>query len=139
VSVDLREGYADENRQEQERAGRNTSPEKRSHSLLGDARARGPRTIGLPIRHAPIISGHSRLQSRASGAKSFPTLTGRLFFTHWNARHLSKIFEQEGVGPQGERVFDDGRKLLIQSCAERLLEARAVIGFFPANSRPGRH
>jgi len=49
---------------------------------------------------------------------------------HGIARHLSKIFEQEGVGPKAKELFDDGRKLLDQIVRERLLEARAVIGSF---------
>jgi len=57
------------------------------------------------------------------------------FFHAWELRGIyPKIFEQEGVGPKAKELFDDGRKLLDQIVRERLLEARAVIGFFPANS-----
>jgi 5-methyltetrahydrofolate--homocysteine methyltransferase len=37
------------------------------------------------------------------------------------------------VGPKAKELFDDGRKLLACIVREKLLEARAVIGFFPAN------
>jgi 5-methyltetrahydrofolate--homocysteine methyltransferase len=45
-----------------------------------------------------------------------------------------RIFEAEGVGPKARELFDDGQKLLERIVREKLLEARAVIGFFPANS-----
>ena len=38
------------------------------------------------------------------------------------------------MGPQARELFDDGQKLLERIVREKLLEARAVIGFFPANS-----
>ena len=50
------------------------------------------------------------------------------------AEFIPKIFEQEGVGPKAKELFDDGQKLLDRIVREKLLEARAVIGFFPANS-----
>ena len=57
------------------------------------------------------------------------------FFHAWELRGIyPKIFEQEGVGPKAKELFDDGQKLLDRIVREKLLEARAVIGFFPANS-----
>ena len=57
------------------------------------------------------------------------------FFHAWELRGIyPKIFEQEDVGPKAKELFDDGQKLLDRIVREKLLEARAVIGFFPANS-----
>jgi 5-methyltetrahydrofolate--homocysteine methyltransferase len=57
------------------------------------------------------------------------------FFHAWELRGIyPKIFDQEGIGPKAKELFDDGQKLLACIVREKLLEARAVIGFFPANS-----
>ncbi len=57
------------------------------------------------------------------------------FFHAWELRGIyPKIFQQEGVGPKAKELFDDGQKLLDKIVREKLLEARAVIGFYPANS-----
>ena len=67
--------------------------------------------------------------------KSFPYIDWTPFFHAWELRGIyPKIFEQEGVGPKAKELFDDGQKLLDRIVREKLLEARAVIGFFPANS-----
>jgi len=57
------------------------------------------------------------------------------FFHAWELRGIyPKIFDQENVGPKAKELFDDGQKLLDRIVRDKLLEARAVIGFFPANS-----
>ena len=57
------------------------------------------------------------------------------FFHAWELRGIyPKIFAQEGVGPKARELFDDGQKLLDRIVREKLLKARAVIGFFMANS-----
>ncbi len=57
------------------------------------------------------------------------------FFHAWELRGIyPRIFEQEGVGPKARELFDDGQKLLQCIVRDKLLEAKAVIGFFPANS-----
>ncbi len=68
--------------------------------------------------------------------KLFPYIDWTPFFHAWELRGIyPKIFEQEGVGPKAKELFDDGQKLLWQCIVrEKLLESRAVIGFFPANS-----
>ena len=58
------------------------------------------------------------------------------FFHAWElAGKYPKILNDEVVGEEASRLFDDAQKLLKQIIDERWLRARAVIGFFPANSR----
>ena len=57
------------------------------------------------------------------------------FFHTWELKgRYPNIFEDENVGPEAKRVFDDAQKLLQKIVDEKLLEARAVIGFYPANT-----
>ena len=90
----------------------------------------GPRTT--PPR--PSFLG-TRVYNPVPLEEIVPYIDWTPFFHAWELRGIyPKIFEQEGVGPKAKELFDDGQKLLDRIVREKLLEARAVIGFFPANS-----
>jgi len=57
------------------------------------------------------------------------------FFHTWElrGRHPS-IFEHEKYGEQARKLFDEAQSLLDRIVDEKLLIARAVYGFFPANA-----
>jgi 5-methyltetrahydrofolate--homocysteine methyltransferase len=56
------------------------------------------------------------------------------FFHAWELRgRYPKIFEDPTVGETAKKLFDDGQKLLNRIVHENLLQARGVIGFWPAN------
>jgi 5-methyltetrahydrofolate--homocysteine methyltransferase len=136
VSVDLRDRYAEENRQEQERAREKHQSRKAQPLLsLADARAKKPAydwSAYTPPR--PSFLG-TRVYNPVPLGEIVPYIDWTPFFHTWELRGIyPKIFEQEGVGPKAKELFDDGQKLLEQIVRSKLLEARAVIGFFPANS-----
>ena len=57
------------------------------------------------------------------------------FFQTWELRgKYPAIFEDEIVGEEARRLFDDARKLLDEIVEKKLLRAKAVFGFWPANS-----
>ncbi|MGB0523339.1 MAG: methionine synthase [Flammeovirgaceae bacterium] len=57
------------------------------------------------------------------------------FFQSWElAGRYPKILNDSVVGQEARRLFDDAQKLLHQIIEEKLLTAKAVIGFFPANA-----
>ena len=57
------------------------------------------------------------------------------FFHAWELRGIyPRILDQPEVGPKARELFDDAQKLLARIVSEKLLTARAAIGFFPANS-----
>jgi 5-methyltetrahydrofolate--homocysteine methyltransferase len=57
------------------------------------------------------------------------------FFNTWElAGSFPKILKDEIVGEQATKLFEDGKKLLAQIIKDKSLRARAVFGFFPANS-----
>ena len=58
------------------------------------------------------------------------------FFHVWELRgRYPAIFEDETVGKQARELFDDAQRILEQIVAENLLQARGVLGFWPANSQ----
>jgi len=57
------------------------------------------------------------------------------FFHAWElAGKYPKILEDEIIGEEARRLFEDAQEMLKQIIDEKWLHARAVIGFFPANS-----
>jgi len=59
------------------------------------------------------------------------------FFQTWQLKgKFPKILEDPIIGTEAKKLYDDARKLLKEVIEHKLLQARAVIGFFPA-SREG--
>ena len=57
------------------------------------------------------------------------------FFHAWELRgRYPAIFEDSVIGPQAKELFADAQKLLHRIVEEKLLQARGVYGFWPANS-----
>jgi len=57
------------------------------------------------------------------------------FFKAWElAGKYPRILEDEVVGKEARRLYDDARAMLEKIVSERWLSARAVIGFFAANT-----
>jgi 5-methyltetrahydrofolate--homocysteine methyltransferase len=57
------------------------------------------------------------------------------FFQTWElSGRYPGILEDAIVGEEARKLFDDAQEMLHQIISEQWLEARAVIGFFPANS-----
>jgi 5-methyltetrahydrofolate--homocysteine methyltransferase len=57
------------------------------------------------------------------------------FFMSWELKgKYPKIFEDPERGPRARELFDDARELLGRITSDRQLTAKAVYGFFPANS-----
>lgn len=58
------------------------------------------------------------------------------FFKAWElAGSYPRILEDDIVGEEARKLFSDAKQLLKQILNQKLLKARAVYGFFPANSR----
>ena len=57
------------------------------------------------------------------------------FFSTWQlSGKYPKIFENEIVGSEAKKLFDDANILLKEIIDNKLLTARAVVGFYPANA-----
>ncbi len=57
------------------------------------------------------------------------------FFQTWQlSGKYPKIFDDETVGKEAKKLYDDAQVMLKKVIAEKSLQAKAVIGFYPANS-----
>lgn len=57
------------------------------------------------------------------------------FFQTWQlSGKYPKIFEDETVGKEAKKLYDDAQAMLKKVIAEKSLQAKAVVGFYPANS-----
>ena len=57
------------------------------------------------------------------------------FFQTWElAGRYPKIFDDEIIGFEAKKLFDDANQMLDDVIAKKLLKAKAVIGFWPANA-----
>jgi len=57
------------------------------------------------------------------------------FFSTWQlSGKYPKIFENETVGEEARKLFKDAQALLAEIIDQKLLTAKAALGFFPANS-----
>jgi len=57
------------------------------------------------------------------------------FFAAWElAGKYPKILKDEVVGEEAQRLFDDAQTMLKEIVEEKWLTAKAVVGFFPANT-----
>jgi 5-methyltetrahydrofolate--homocysteine methyltransferase len=64
-----------------------------------------------------------------------PLIDWTPFFQTWElAGHYPAILDDPQVGPAARNLYRDARQLLERIVRERLLSARGVFGFFPANS-----
>ena len=75
----------------------------------------------------------------AAASYDLDELTSRIdwtpFFRAWDLKgRFPDILEDPDVGPQASSLYEDARALLRRMRRERLVTARGVIGFYPANA-----
>ena len=67
--------------------------------------------------------------------KLVPLIDWTPFFHAWELKGIyPRILQDAVIGPRAQELLDDARRLLQEIVEGRLLTARAVAGFFPANS-----
>ena len=73
-------------------------------------------------------------------AELIPYIDWKPFFDVWQLRgkypngRYPKIFKDETVGKEAEKLFKDAKNMLDKILNEKLLKARGIVGFYPANS-----
>jgi 5-methyltetrahydrofolate--homocysteine methyltransferase len=72
--------------------------------------------------------------------KLIPQIDWNPFFITWQLRGKSpnrgypKIFNDPDVGEEAKKLFNDAQKMLQEIVEKKLLKAKGVIGFYPANT-----
>ncbi len=133
----LREAFAEENsrRQESTRLTHKTRKPQRSLISIDLARQRKTpidwKTGGAGI---PAFLG-TRVLTDFPLDEIVPYVDWSPFFHVWELRgRYPQILDDESVGARARELFEDAQTLMRRIVEERLLSARAVYGFFPANS-----
>lgn len=113
---------------------RNAQQDNRKQTSIADARAN---------KHAIDWKSYAAPKPSFLGIKTFDDyslaeLRDRIdwtpFFQSWElAGKHPKILSDEVVGEEASRLFEDAQAMLDKIIDEKWLQARAVIGFFPAN------
>ena len=110
--------------------------EKRYLSIE-QARAKALKLDFNPIK--PSFLG-TKVFSDYDLSELLPFIDWKYFFDVWQLRgrypngRYPKIFNDEKVGEEASRLFEDAQMMLRQVIDQRLLKATAIIGFYPANS-----
>jgi len=137
LSPQRRGTFDERNRDEQERLRQvHVDKEAAKHYLrLEEARRRRPRldwAAYTPPR--PSFTG-ARTLREVPLAEIVPYIDWTPFFATWELHGTyPKILENEVWGQKARDLLDDARVLLRRIIEDGLLTARAVFGFFPANS-----
>lgn len=137
MNKDLRDEFISNTKAEYEKA-REAHLNKRSDKrFVSIADARGSK---LQIN----LNGSMPPKPTFTGTKVFeafpletlvPYIDWTPFFHTWELRgSYPKIFDDKVVGVEAKKLFDDAQALLKKIVDEKLLQANAVIGFWPANS-----
>jgi 5-methyltetrahydrofolate--homocysteine methyltransferase len=136
MSQEQQATFADRNRRDQEQV-RHAHKERGEKAVLSLAEARARRTAiawrreDLPM---PAFTG-VRVLDKFPLEQVVPFIDWSPFFHTWELRgRYPKILEDATVGAKAKELFDDAQALLDKIVRGKLLTARAVYGFFPANS-----
>jgi 5-methyltetrahydrofolate--homocysteine methyltransferase len=137
MSPEMQTAFVEENRRVQEvarEAHRNRQPQ-RALLTLAQARARRP---NIEWRREDV-SVPSFLGTRVLAPYPLedlvPLIDWSPFFHAWEIRgRYPQLLDDPVSGPRARELFEDARALLDRIVSERLLTARGVYGFFPANS-----
>ncbi len=102
---------------------------------LYDARANQYRADWSQYRPAPPQRFGLQVFDNWSLEDLVPYIDWTPFFSAWElAGRFPRILDDEVVGEESRRLYQDALKLLEEIVSQKLLTARAVIGLFPANS-----
>ena len=133
INPDLKPAFVEKNAAEHERLRREHAAQKDHKPLLSIAKARERRT---PVDWAasdtpqPAFTGVRTLENFPL-EELVPFIDWSPFFHTWELRGRYPAILDD---PKAKELFDDAQALLQRIVTEKLFTARAVYGFFPANS-----
>ena len=135
-SPELKSAFDDNNRREQEKArvDHRNKQSQRPLLTLEEARRRQPAIEWSPSSvYKPSFTG-VKVDEDIPLEEIVPYIDWTPFFQTWELRGVyPRILQDATVGPKARELFEDAQQLLKQIVDGRLLKAKAVMGFFPAN------
>ncbi|MBE9599668.1 methionine synthase [Pedobacter sp. MC2016-24] len=136
MNQDTREAYIAGIRAEYDKA-REAHLNKRSDKrfkTLEEARKDHFKIDPALVAPAPAFTG-TRVFENYPLEELVPYIDWTPFFQTWELRgSYPRILEDKTVGDEARKLFDDAQTLLKRIVDEKLLTAKAVIGFWPANA-----
>ena len=137
LNPDQKKAFAEKTREEyvrlrEEHAGRGR---EKKMLTLEEARAKRPPFDWAATRiDTPSFLGRRPIDDQPLETL-VPFIDWSPFFHTWELRgRFPGIFDDPYVGKQAKELYDDARRLLDQIVENKLLQARAVHGFYPANA-----
>jgi len=136
LSADRREDLVRDTRRDYERLRHEFAGRRDRTPLLGLEESRRRRHAGDWSRYAPPVPLRPGMHAFEVPLEE---LLGHVdwspFFQAWELKgRYPAILDDPVVGSEAKRLFCDAEKLLGRIVRERLLQARAVVGLFPANA-----
>jgi len=136
MNGELRQSYIDQIKAEYDKA-REAHLNKRSDKrfkTLEEARANKFQIDLAQVAPAPKFIGTKVLEDFPL-EELLPYIDWTPFFHTWELRgSYPRIFEDKNVGDEAKKLFDDAQTLLKRIVDEKLLKAKAVFGFWPAQT-----
>ena len=136
MNGELREGYISQIKAEYDKA-REAHLNKRSDKrfkTLEEARANKFQIDLAQVAPAPTFTGTKVLEDFPL-EDLVPYIDWTPFFHTWELRgSYPRIFEDKNVGDEAKKLFNDAQALLKRIVDEKLLKAKAVFGFWPAQA-----
>ncbi|WP_316819909.1 methionine synthase [Pedobacter gandavensis] len=136
MNPDTRDAYIDGIKQEYDKA-REAHLNKRSdkrYKTLEEARKDQFQIDLDQVAPAPAFTGTKVFEDYPL-EDLVPYIDWTPFFHTWELRgSYPKIFSDKSVGDEAKKLFDDAQTLLKRIVDEKLLTAKGVIGFWPANT-----
>jgi 5-methyltetrahydrofolate--homocysteine methyltransferase len=137
LSAEQKPDFVAKSREDYQRLREEHANRSTERKMLPIATARA-RRLALDWNAAPIERPAflgSRVIKDQSLEELVPYIDWSPFFHTWELRgRFPAIFEDPYVGVQARELYEDAQKLLQEIVAGKLLQARAVYGFYPANS-----
>jgi 5-methyltetrahydrofolate--homocysteine methyltransferase len=137
LSEDRRNAYIAETKERyrQLREQRAGQQQDRKLASLGEARGNKFQTDWKSYRPAKPAFLGIRVFDDYPLAELVTLIDWSPFFKAWElSGKFPAILDDKVIGSEARRLFDDAQAMLALIVKERWLQARAVIGFFPANS-----
>ena len=138
LSAELKPGFVQNLKDEYERIRVERAKHGKVHKTLTIKQARANKFA--PDWQAQQIDKPSFLGLKVFESYALADLVDRIdwtpFFSAWElAGRFPRILDDDVIGEEARKLYADGQAMLQKIVDENWLEAKGVIGFFPANSR----